>query len=327
MKKRIFSGIQPSGIVHIGNYLGAIRNWVRLQDEYDNLFCAVDMHAITVPQDPAALRQNTLEMLAYYLAAGIDPEKSPVFVQSHVPAHAELCWVLNTFAYMGEMSRQTQYKDKSAKTQNVGAGLFNYPILMAADILLYDTDLVPVGEDQKQHIELARDLAIRFNNRFGKTFTVPEEYISKKGARIMSLADPTAKMSKSDPLPASYIALSDSRDTIIKKFKRAVTDSDNCVKASPDKPGVTNLLNIYCEVKGIEIAAAEREFAGIGYGGFKEAVGNAVADLVVPMRERQQEILRDKEALNKIIRGGAEKAAALADKKKKEVYEKIGFIV
>lgn len=327
LKKRIFSGIQPSGIVQLGNYIGAIRNWVRLQDEYENLFCAVDMHAITVPQEPDALRKNTLEMIAYYLACGIDPNKSLLFVQSHIPEHAELNWALCTITGMGELSRMTQYKDKSAKMKGaVNAGLFNYPVLMAADILLYDTALVPVGDDQKQHVELARDLAIRFNGRYGKTFTVPEEYISKQGARIMSLADPAVKMSKSDPNPAAYIALSDDKDTIIKKFKRAVTDSDNTIRAAAEKPGVTNLLNIYSEIKGMTVAAAEKEFSGLGYGAFKEAVGNATADLVVPIRARQQEILKDTAYLKKIITTGAEKAAAIARPKLEEVYGKIGFV-
>jgi tryptophanyl-tRNA synthetase len=330
-KKRIFSGVQPSGTITLGNYLGAIKNMAALQDEYDCIYCVVDMHALSVPQAPALLLNNTLELLAFYIASGIDPDKSALFIQSHVPAHAELTWILNTMTYLGEINRMTQFKDKSARLdgKEINVALLDYPVLMASDILLYQADVVPVGADQKQHIELCRNLAIRFNNRFGQTFRVPEDFITKESARIMSLSDPAAKMSKSDKNANSFILFSDDKDTIIKKFKRAVTDSDNKIiaaPAAPEKAGVTNLLNIYSAIKGQSVAVSEKEFAGAGYGTFKESVGEVVAELVAPIRSRQQEILKDREFLNKVIRTGADKANEIAKKTLKDVYTKIGFL-
>ena len=286
-KNRLFSAVQPSGTVTIGNYIGAIRNFVKLQGEYDCIYAVADLHAITVRQDPAALRRNTLELMALFIACGIDPEKSVLFVQSHVPAHCELTWVLNTITYPGELSRMTQFKDKSARhADNVNMGLMDYPVLMVSDILLYQAALVPVGEDQKQHLELTRDLAIRFNNRYGATFTVPEPYILKdSGARVMSLADPSRKMSKSDENPNAFVTMSDDKDTIIRKFKRAVTDSDSVVRYAPEeKPGISNLLTIYHAFTGKSLAESERDFAGKGYGDFKLAVGEVVADALAPIR-------------------------------------------
>ena len=273
VKSSLFSAVQPSGAVTIGNYIGAIRNFVKLQDEYNCIYAVADLHAITVRQEPAVLRRNTLELMALFLACGIDPKKCVLFVQSHVPAHCELAWVLNTISYPGELSRMTQFKDKSAKhAENVNMGLMDYPVLMAADILLYQAALVPVGADQKQHLELTRDLAIRFNNRYGQTFTVPDGYILKdSGARIMSLADPSKKMSKSDDNPNAFVTMGDDRDSILRKFKRAVTDSDSEIRYDPEnKPGVSNLLTIYHAFTGKSLADSEREFAGKGYGEFKE---------------------------------------------------------
>lgn len=325
-KKMLFSGIQPTGIVTIGNYIGAIRNFKELQDDYNCVFSIVDLHSLTVRQEPKDLRNNTLGLLATYLACGIDPQKSVVFVQSHVPAHAELCWVLNTVSYPGELSRMTQFKDKSAKhADNVNMGLMDYPVLMAADILLYQTELVPIGADQKQHLELSRDLAIRFNNRYGETFKVPEGYFPKQGARVMSLAEPTRKMSKSEENANAFISLEDDADTIVRKFKRAVTDSDNRVVASPDKPGITNLLTIYSVFTGKTVEEAEREFEGKGYGDFKLAVGEAVAEGLRPIREERARLLKDKSYLNSVVNDGAERAARLAYRTLNKVYRKIGL--
>lgn len=326
-KKKLFSAVQPSGAVTIGNYIGAIKNFVTLQDEYDCIYAVADLHAITVRQDPAALRRNTLELMALFIACGIDPNKCILFVQSHVPAHCELTWVLNTIAYPGELSRMTQFKDKSAKhAENVNMGLMDYPVLMASDILLYQAALVPVGADQKQHLELTRDLAIRFNNRYSGTFTVPEGYIPKgNGARIMSLADPSRKMSKSDDNPNAFITMSDDRDTIIRKCKRAVTDSGNEVRFAEDKPGVSNLIAIYTAFTGKTIEETEREFAGKGYGDFKLAVGEAVADALAPVQEEKARLCKDKGYLNQVMKEGTEAASRIARKTLSKVYRKVGF--
>ena len=289
-KKTIFSGIQPSGTLTIGNYLGALRNFVKLQEEYNTYYCVVDLHAITVRQDPTLLRKRCLELLALYIACGLDPEKNVMYFQSQVSAHAELGWMLTCVSYMGELSRMTQFKDKSAKQGgNIGAGLLTYPTLMAADILLYNTDLVPIGSDQKQHLELTRDLAIRFNNTYGDTFTVPEAYIPPIGARIMSLQEPNKKMSKSDENVNAYISMADTKDVIIRKLRRAVTDSGSEIVYSQDKPGISNLIDIYAACREITPDQVEKEFAGSGYGEFKEAVGCAVAELLAPIQARQKE--------------------------------------
>ncbi len=326
-KSILFSAVQPSGAVTIGNYIGAIKNWVDLQDEYRCFYAVADLHAITVKQEAAALRKNTLELLALFIACGIDPEKSVLFVQSHVPQHCELTWALNTITYPGELSRMTQFKDKSAKhAENVNMGLMDYPVLMAADILLYQSKLVPVGADQKQHLELSRDLAMRFNNRYGKTFEVPEPYILKEsGAKIMSLADPTKKMSKSDENVNAFVTMSDDRDTIIRKFKRAVTDSDNEIRFGEDKLGISNLLTIYSVFSNKSIKEAEAEFSGKGYGDFKLAVGEVVADALAPIQEKRAKLLSDKAYLNSIMKQGAETAYKAARKTLSKVYRKIGF--
>ena len=326
-KPIIFSGIQPSGILTIGNYLGAMKNWVKLQDDYDCIYCVVDMHAITVRQDPAALRRRTYETLALYIAAGISPEKNILFVQSHVPAHAELAWTLNCSTMFGELSRMTQFKDKSAKhADNINAGLFTYPTLMAADILLYQTDCVPVGADQKQHVELARDIATRFNGIYGDTFKVPEPFIPKTGMRIMSLSDPTRKMSKSDENANSYVDMLDNRDSIIKKFKRAVTDSDTVVRYGEGKDGINNLMSIYSCFTGKTFEEIEREFDGKGYGDFKLAVGECTADALAPVQARFNELMADKAGLEAIMKDGAERAGRLARRTLSKVYRKVGFV-
>lgn len=328
VKSSLFSAVQPSGAVTIGNYIGAIRNFVKLQDEYNCIYAVADLHAITVRQEPAVLRRNTLELMALFLACGIDPKKCVLFVQSHVPAHCELAWVLNTISYPGELSRMTQFKDKSAKhAENVNMGLMDYPVLMAADILLYQAALVPVGADQKQHLELTRDLAIRFNNRYGQTFTVPDGYILKdSGARIMSLADPSKKMSKSDDNPNAFVTMGDDRDSILRKFKRAITDSDSEIRYDPEnKPGVSNLLTIYHAFTGKSLADSEREFAGKGYGEFKEAVGEAVADALAPIQAEKARLLADKAYINSIISEGDNAAFRMARKTLSKVYRKIGF--
>lgn len=326
-KKRIFSGVQPSGDLTLGNYIGAIKNWTQLQDDYECIYCIVDLHSITVRQTPADLRRRTLEVLMQYMAAGIDPEKSVMFIQSHVDAHAELAWVLGCNAQMGELSRMTQFKEKSkSHADNINAGLFTYPVLMAADILLYQADLVPVGHDQLQHIELARDIANRFNHYYSDTFIVPEAYIPKVGQRIMSLQSPENKMSKSDPNPNGCIRMLDDRDTIIRKFKRAVTDSGSEVKAAPDKPGVTNLLSIYSAVTNKSIQDAENEFAGFGYGDFKLAVGEAVADALAPVQTEFARLQGDKGYVESVYKKGAEAANYLAGKTLRKVYKKVGFI-
>nr|WP_294680392.1 tryptophan--tRNA ligase [uncultured Anaerotignum sp.] len=326
-KKRIFSGMQPSGVITLGNYLGALKNWTKLQDEYDCLYCIVDMHAITVRQDPVKLRKQARDLLVQYLAVGLEPEKNIMYYQSHVPQHAELGWILNCFTYMGELNRMTQFKDKCAKhADNINAGLFTYPTLMAADILLYQTDLVPVGEDQRQHLEITRDLAQRFNGVYGDVFKIPEAYIGKVGARVMALQEPTKKMSKSDDNQNNIITLMDDPKVIMNKMKRAMTDSDTEVRYAEDKPGISNLLNIYCAVTGKSIAEAEKEFAGVGYGTFKTAVGEAVVAELEPVQKRVKELEANKDYLDAIIKEGAEKASRLADRTLTKVQKKVGFL-
>lgn len=326
-KKIIFSGVQPSGLLTIGNYLGAIRNWTRLIDEYNCIYCVVDQHAITVRQIPADLRRRTYETLAIYIAAGIDPSKCTLFVQSHNHCHAELGWVLNCYTQFGELSRMTQFKDKSQKhADNVNAGLFTYPSLMAADILLYQTDLVPVGIDQKQHLELTRDIAGRFNQVYGETFKIPDCYIPKESAKVTSLTDPTKKMSKSDPNPNSYVAILDPKDDIIRKFKKAVTDSEACVRFAEGKDGVNNLMNIYSCFTGKSYDEIEAEFSGKGYGDFKLAVGETVADALAPIQSEFGHLMTDKAYLESIMKEGVEKSTYLANKTLRKVYKKLGFV-
>lgn len=325
-KKIIFSATQPSGKITLGNYLGALRNWVTLQEDYNAIYCVADEHAITVRQDPAALRRQSLELYAQFIACGLDPEKSIIFIQSHVPQHAELAWVLNCYTMFGELSRMTQFKDKSAThADNVNAGLFTYPTLMAADILLYQADLVPVGEDQRQHVEITRNIAQRFNGIYGDVFTMPEAYIPEVAARVMSLSEPDKKMSKSSPNENSYILVMDKPEVILRKFKRAVTDSEGGIYRSPDKPGVTNLIEIYAAVTGTTPEAVENEFVGKGYGDFKPAVGEAVIETLRPIREETERLLADKGYLESLYRQGAEKAAAIANRTLRKVHKKVGF--
>ncbi len=327
-KKVMLSGIQPSGDLHLGNYLGAIKNWGARADEFDCYYFMADMHTITVRQTPADLRRRTLEQLAQYIACGLDPEKNTLFIQSHVHEHAELGWILNCYTMFGELSRMTQFKDKSAKhKENINGGLFTYPSLMAADILLYQPDYVPVGEDQKQHCELTRDVAQRFNSIYGDVFKIPEPYIPKAGARVMGLADPTSKMSKSSP--DGCVFLMEKPEDIQRKFKRAVTDSDTerCVHYDPEKkPGVSNLMNIYAAVTGLTYEQIEKEFDGQGYGVFKPAVGEAVIEMLRPIREETTRILSDKAYLESVYKAGAEKASRTASKTLRKVYKKVGFV-
>lgn len=326
-KKVIFSGMQPSGFVTLGNYLGAINNWTKLQDQYNCLYSIVDLHAITVRQDPAALRKASRDVLMQYIAAGLDPEKNIIYIQSHVHEHTELAWILGCFTYMGELNRMTQFKEKSLKhADNINAGLYTYPVLMAADILLYQTDLVPVGEDQKQHLEITRDIATRMNGIYNGLFTVPEPFIAKSGARIMALQEPTKKMSKSDENKNNTIALLDTTDVIINKFKRAMTDSDNEIRYSEDKPGISNLLDIYCAVTGKTIADAQKEFEGVGYGAFKLAVGETVATKLKPIQEKYQQLSTNKEYIDNIMKTNADKASYMAAKTLRKVHKKIGFL-
>ena len=325
-KKVVFSGVQPSGQLTIGNYLGAIKNFGAFSDEYKCYYCVVDMHAITVRQDPAELRRRTYETLALYIACGLDPEKNTLFVQSHVPAHAQLGWILDCFTMFGELSRMTQFKDKSQKNaDNINAGLFTYPVLMAADILLYQTELVPVGVDQKQHLELARDIAIRFNGACGDTFVVPEGYIAQTAAKINSLAEPDKKMSKSDSNENAVVRILDPRDVIIRKFKRAVTDSGSEVRRADDKPGVSNLMTIYSAFTGKDDAEIEREFAGKGYGDFKLAVGEACADALAPVQAEFDRLVKDKAYLEGIMKAGAADASYAAARTISKVSRKVGF--
>ena len=330
-KKRVFSGVQPSGTITLGNYIGAIKNWVALQDQYDCTFAMMDMHSITVRQTPAELRRHTLELLALYIACGIDPEKCTLFIQSHNSAHAELAWVLNCFTYMGELQRMTQFKDKSAKhSDNINAGLFTYPVLMAADILLYQADCVPVGKDQMQHIEICRDIAQRFNAIYGNVFTVPEGLMVKSGAKIMSLQEPTKKMSKSDANPKAFISMMDDFNVIAKKIKSAMTDSEAVIEYRPDddaKAGVNNLLSIMAVMTNSTPEQVAKDFEGQGYGTFKAAVADAVVEGIRPIRAEYDRIIKDKACLQDIYRSGAESAHRMADRTLKKVYKKVGFVI
>lgn len=327
-KKTILSGIKPSGDLTLGSYLGAIKNWVELSSDYDCYYMMADMHAITVRQNPAELRRRTLSQLAQYIACGLDPEKNTIFIQSHVPSHSELSWVLSCYTMFGELSRMTQFKDKSAKNAgNINAGLFTYPVLMAADILVYQADLVPVGEDQKQHVELTRDIAARFNSVYGDTFTMPEPFIPKTGARIMSLQEPRNKMSKSEQDSGGCICLLDKPEAIMKAFKRAVTDSDACVAFDVEnKPGISNLMQIYAVVTGKSFAEIEAEFQNSGYGDFKSKVGEAVVELLRPVREEAERLIADKAYLESVYKNGAERASYVANKTVRKVYKKVGFV-
>ena len=326
-QKISYSGVQPSGNLTIGNYLGAIRNFSTYSEKYKCFYCVVDEHAITVRQVPAELRRRTYETLALYMACGLDPDKNTLYVQSHVHEHAELAWILNCFTMFGELSRMTQFKDKSSKhADNVNAGLFTYPTLMAADILLYQTDVVPVGIDQKQHVELCRDIALRFNQLYPDTFTVPEPIISKSGKKIMSLAEPTKKMSKSDGNPNAVVYILDDKDTIIRKFKRAVTDSDTCVRFADGKDGINNLITIYSCFTGKETDEIEREFEGKGYGEFKLAVGEVCADALAPVQAKFKELAADKAFLEAQMKKGAEEASYYARRTLGKVQKKLGFV-
>ena len=329
-KKVMLSGIQPSGDLHLGNYLGAIKNWSARAEEFDCYYFMADLHTITVRQNPSDLRRRTLEQLAQYIACGLDPEKNTLFIQSHVPAHAQLGWVLNCYTMFGELSRMTQFKDKSAKNaENINGGLFTYPALMAADILLYQPDYVPVGSDQKQHVELTRNIAKRFNGIYGDVFKIPEPYIPKAGARIMSLTNPAAKMSKSENEDTGRILLMDTPETIMRQFKRAITDSDteNCVRFDREnKSGVANLMTIYSAVTGKTFDQIETEFAGCGYGKFKPAVGEAVVETLRPIREEATRLMKDKGYLESVYKAGAEKAGYVAEKTLRKVYKKVGFV-
>ncbi len=327
-KKRIFSGVQPSGNLTIGNYLGAIKNWIPMQDEFECLYCVVDLHTLTVRQIPAELRQRSLNLLALYMACGLDPEKCILFLQSHVSAHSELAWILNCYTYMGELNRMTQFKDKSAKhADNINAGLFAYPVLMAADILLYQTDLVPIGQDQKQHLEITRDIAERFNNVYGDTFRIPEPYIPKIGAKIMSLQEPEKKMSKSDENENAYVFILDSEDAIIRKFKRAVTDSEREIRYDEtNKPGVSNLISIYSAATGKTFSDIEKELDGRSYGDLKEDVGQSVVEMLKPVQQKYNELIANKDYLNSILKDNSEKATYMARKTLSKVQRKIGLL-
>ncbi len=326
-KQTVFSGIQPSGGLTLGNYIGALRNWSAMQDEFNAFYCVVNMHALTVRQDPEALRRRTLETMALLIACGIEPERSTMFIQSHAKEHAELTWVLACNTYMGELSRMTQFKEKSQRhADNINTGLFTYPVLMAADILLYQAHLVPVGADQKQHLELSRDIAIRFNNAYGETFVVPDAYIPKLGGRIMSLQEPTKKMSKSDENENAYIALLDTPEIIVRKCKRAVTDSENTIAYDEEaRPGVSNLLSIYCSCANCTLDEALLTFEGKGYGALKSAVADAVVSVLEPLQKRYYHVLEERSYLNAAISRGAEKASETAEKTLKRAYEAVGF--
>lgn len=325
-KKVLFSGMQATGNLTLGNYLGALKNWVTLSDEYECFYSVVDMHSITIRQDPAVLRKRARALLTLYIAAGLDPEKNCIYYQSHVSGHAELAWILNCFTYMGELNRMTQFKDKAAKhADNINAGLFTYPVLMAADILLYQADVVPVGIDQMQHLELTRDIAQRFNGIYGDVFTIPEAYIGKVGAKIMSLQEPSKKMSKSDENPNGSIYLMDDPDTIMRKFKRAVTDSEGQILYRDEQPGIKNLINIYCACTGKAPDEVVREFDGKGYAEFKPAVGEAVVAVLKPLQDRVAELSKDKAYIDSVIKNNAEKAQYFANKTLRKVQKKIGF--
>lgn len=328
-KKVILSGIQSTGNLHLGNYLGAIKNWEKMQDEYDCNYMIANLHTLTIRNDPEKLRNNTLNLLALYIAAGINPEKSNIFIQSQVSEHSELAWVLNCYTYMGELSRMTQFKDKSAKhADNINAGLFTYPVLMAADILLYQADLVPVGEDQKQHLEITRDIAERFNSIYGETFKIPDAYVTKIAARVMGLQNPTSKMSKSSTDANDCVFLTDDANVILKKFKKAVTDSENVVRYDKEnKPGISNLMSIYSAITGKSNEEIEKEFNGKGYGDFKTKVAEGVIEELRPIQEKYKELIDNPKYLEDIYTKGAEKAKAIAEKTLRDVYEKIGLII
>ena len=327
-KKTIFSGIQPSGELTIGNYFGALKNWVKLQDEYNCFYCVVDLHAITVRQIPKELRRRTLEVLAVYIAAGLDPKKNTMFIQSHVPAHAEAAWLLNCFTYLGELNRMTQFKDKSQNAgESINAGLLNYPVLMAADILLYNADLVPVGNDQKQHLEITRDIATRFNNLYSPTFKIPEPYIGKTGARIMDLQDPKKKMSKSAENPNGYILIMDEPNVIKNKVNRALTDNEGIVRYSDEQPGVKNLINILSTATAKSIEDIEKEYDGLGYAKFKKDVAEAIIAEVEPVQKEVKRYLEDKSYLEEIYKEGAQKATYAANKTLSKMKRKIGFVL
>ncbi len=326
-KKNVFSGVQPSGELTIGNYIGALKNFVELQDEFNCYYCIVDLHAITVPQVPKDLRKRTLDVLSLYMACGIDPEKSTLFIQSHVPAHAELNWVLNTITYMGQLNRMTQFKEKSRKSdENLNAGLFTYPVLMASDILLYQADFVPVGEDQKQHLELARDLAERFNNRYSDTFVVPEPLIKDFGAKIMSLQEPQFKMSKSDADVNAFILMLDDKDTIRRKIKRAVTDSLGVIAYNDEQPGLKNLINIYSVFSNDDVDTILKRYDGLGYGKFKDDLAEVVVEGLSPIQDKYKDLVSNKDYLEKVYKEGAERAEYMAMKTLRKVYKKVGFI-
>lgn len=325
-KKVVYSGIQPSGSLTIGNYIGALSNFEELQDEYDCLYCIVDMHAITMPQEPKNLRKNSLDVLALYLACGLDPEKSIIYIQSHIPEHTELAWVLNTITSMGQLQRMTQFKDKSKKSKEVLAGILNYPVLMAADILLYQSSFVPVGEDQRQHIELTRDLAQKFNSRYSETFTIPDIMTPKVGARIMSLQDPTSKMSKSDSDENAFILILDDEAAIRRKIKRAVTDSQATMRYTDEQPGLKNLIDIYASFSKLTTDEIVEKYKDLGYGQFKDDLAEVIIEELKPVQERFNSIRNDKEYLEKVYSQGAAKASALARKTLRKVYKKVGFI-
>lgn len=325
-KKTLFSGMQATGNITLGNYMGALKNWLTLDQEYECFYCVVDLHSITVRQDPAELRKKARALLTYYIAAGLDPTKNCIYYQSHVSAHAELSWILNCFTYMGELNRMTQFKDKSAKhADNINAGLYTYPVLMAADILLFQSDVVPVGVDQKQHLELTRDVAERFNGIYGDVFTIPEPFIGKSGAKVMSLQDPDKKMSKSDENPNASIFLMDDPDTVIRKFKRAVTDSDNQILYTDEKPGIKNLIDIYSVATNKSIDDVVKEFDGKGYGDFKLAVGESVVSILKPIQDRVADLTKDKSYIDGIIKENADKANYYATKTLRKVQKKVGF--
>ena len=325
--QRVFSGIQPSGNLTIGNYLGALKNWVEIQDDYENFFCVVDLHVLSVPQDPKVLRQKIREAAAIYFASGIDPEKSVVFRQSRVSEHAELAWLLNCVARVGELSRMTQFKDKAQKggADSASGGLFAYPVLQAADVLLYNAHLVPVGEDQRQHLELMRTLARRFNNLYGETFVVPEIFIPKSGARVMSLDDPTSKMSKSSAVPGSYVAILDDPDTVRRKIRRAKTDSGSEITASPDKPAITNLLDVYSASTGRPVSEIEADYEGKGYGDLKKDLGEVIVETLAPIRERALELLDDPKELDDLLESGAERARKVAHPTLRDAWTRMGL--
>ncbi|HIU83066.1 MAG TPA: tryptophan--tRNA ligase [Candidatus Faecicola pullistercoris] len=326
MPKTVYSALKPTGDLQLGNYIGALNNMVKLQEDYNCIYTVADMHSITVDCVPADLRKRTYDFMALFLAIGLDPEKSILFVQSHVPQHAELAWVLNCFTQYGEARRMTQFKEKSHKNpENVNLGLFAYPTLMAADILLYNADYVPIGKDQKQHLELARTVAERFNNRFSPTFTVPDGIFNKVGAKIQNLLDPTAKMGKTDDNANGVVFLLDDADTVMRKFRRAVTDSDNRIIVAPDKPGISNLITIYSVFSGISVAETEKKFEGVSYAEFKTQVGEAVVNRLAPVRQKYNELIADKAYLNKVMKEGAEKASYIASKTLSKVYRKVGF--